>query len=141
MDVKRNYLRCSLTGEGQIATESVAETFEVVDISASGALINIPFDLNPGDRCELNFSFRSETTHFSFYTKGIIVRKEIQGSKSIFGVHFINLDEKSRVELDEIIKHNCQHSSEYSMNKCEDGDCNLQGSFMKQKKPNVSNVK
>lgn len=134
MDIIRNYLRCSLMGEGNIVTDKIFESFEVINISASGALVKLPCELNPGTKCELTFDFKHEQALISFNTKGIIVRKEIKDGEFTYGIHFINLDEKNRVELDEFIRHNKKFNGKSSMNRFEDGDFSLKSVIKKRKR-------
>lgn len=113
MEVKRSYVRGDVTGEGLIYHEGATYPFSIVNISASGALIHTNYILKPGKKYQFIFNFTGKLNDFSFKTQAVVVREDKERGDYHYGIRFVHLDNKTRVELDEIIKHKSTYESDF----------------------------
>ncbi len=125
MDRNRAYSRCHIMGEGEILTHSGGPSakFKLIDMSASGVRIESAGDVDVGEERELKIVFDGYLFEIVVNVTGKVRRKEVVNGFYEYGIEFVNLSQKNRIELDELMKRSCSIGYHTGNNICEDGNC------------------
>ena len=109
MSTKRAYLRCDLHGRGKLldGSKKVVAEFEVLNISASGASIGTDADLDEGGVFNAKMLFNGHITEMNLNVNARLVRKEAYNNKFVYGIEFVDITDRDRTEIDEIVCYSC----------------------------------
>ncbi len=126
MDGKRNYMRCNnisgkgLFGDKKFETEG---KFKVLNLSGSGVLILTERKLEINDIVEMRIVFAGYINEKEIKVKGRVVREESGGDAFRYGMEFVGIPHKERVEIDEIMNLSCSREPHKGLNNCDHGEC------------------
>lgn len=125
MDGNRRYLRCKREGEGVFSDHPVGSMnkFKIIDISAAGIRISTKRSLEERDTVEMSIIFSGYLHEKHIDVKSRVVRKEKKENGFEYGLEFVDLTHKEKVEIDEIMKQSCSINHEKTLSNCDYGDC------------------
>ncbi len=126
MDGKRNYLRCNnISGKGLFCDRrfDTAGKFEVLNLSGSGIFILTKRKLEINDIMEMRIVFAGYINEKEIKVKGKVVREELTGDAFRYGMEFVEIPHKERVEIDEIMNLSCSREPHKGLNNCDHGEC------------------
>lgn len=110
MDRSRHYFRCKIAGHGRLYRnfDKKGIEFSVVDMSATGLKIITRAELEEKEEIRLDIRFSGFIFEVAVSVKGRVTRKAYLGEEAMeYGLHFVDLPHKDRVEIDEMIGHSC----------------------------------
>lgn len=123
MNIKRFYNRCNITGTGFLNLKGNEKIkFVIVDLSASGIKIKVDQKIELDSIVEVDFYLDNNSFRKQIRTSAKVLR-EHNTDTNIYGLKFIGLNEFSKIEIDEIMKTNCDLSKVNNNRICEDGHC------------------
>ena len=123
MKVNRVYRRCHLSGKGELHTPTETISFEIHDISASGASIEINIKLDESLVYDLKITFIGHLIDISIHPKVKITRMYNANERYLYGINFIDLSENDRVQIDEIVNYQCMVDNQTLGENCDEGSC------------------
>lgn len=128
MDGKRNYMRCNnISGKGYFCDKrfDTEGKFKVLNISGSGILISTERKLEINDIMEMKIIFAGYINEKEIKVKGRVVREEPGKDNFRYGMEFVGIPHKERVEIDEIMNASCNREPHKGLNNCDHGECSL----------------
>ena len=125
MNEKRHYKRSSLTGDGNIIDFENDRNYIVhlLDLSASGAKVFSDTELQESRLYKINLKPEGHMAEVAFTADIRIVWKREVYKGFEYGLKFVKISHKDRVELDELIRHSNTAGVHLDLPYCEDGSC------------------
>ncbi|MFZ5985727.1 MAG: PilZ domain-containing protein [Bacillota bacterium] len=125
MDGNRSYLRCSVGGRGVFTDHPVGAVgkFNIIDISASGIRISAKREFSPDDTVQMSIAFSGYLREKEINVKAKVVRKVQSQDGFEYGLKFIDLDHKEKVEIDEIMNQSCSREHQKALSNCDYDNC------------------
>lgn len=119
MEGFRNYPRCAVVGDGELAKQSSNAVYEfhVIDISASGVKLKTAADLELNAKVDISIRFSGHIIEVPVHAPCEVVKKEKIGEEFEYALKFTSLSHKDRVEIDEIIRRTCYTGNIFELGK------------------------